>query len=176
MSIDRFHLKPRHITLKILPLHLPHLTARSRKVKDQTFELWPRACRWGQVWPWHVTMMSLNSNMAINRNTFCTFRYSLFCSKSDWLYQVLSRIPNNVKSLLLSVKGTRYKSRFGGFKTDIPHDCILGISVSIPTKAFCPPMCTLQTKVAIDTLHPKFLNGNYEKRPHWRRGSFISIL
>ena len=34
-------------------------------------------------------------------------------------------------------KGTRYKSRFGGFKTDITHDRILGASVNIPTKVFC---------------------------------------
>ena len=30
------------------------------------------------------------------------------------------------------LKGTRYKSRFGGFKTDIIHDRVLGISVNIP--------------------------------------------
>ena len=39
-------------------------------------------------------------------------------------------------------KGTRYKSRVG-FKTDITHIRVLGISVNIPTKAFCPPMCIL---------------------------------
>ena len=33
----------------------------------------------------------------------------------------------------------------GGFKTDIRHGrvFVLGISVNIPTKAFCPPMCVL---------------------------------
>ena len=40
-------------------------------------------------------------------------------------------------------KGTRYKSCFGGFKTDITHDHVLGISVNISTKAFCPLMCVL---------------------------------
>ena len=40
-------------------------------------------------------------------------------------------------------KGTHYKSHFGGFETDITHDRVLGISVNIPTKVFCPPMCIL---------------------------------
>ena len=30
-----------------------------------------------------------------------------------------------------------------GFKTDIIHDRVLGMSVNIPTKPFCPPMCFL---------------------------------
>ena len=33
-----------------------------------------------------------------------------------------------------TLKGTHYKSSFGGFKADIKHDCVLGISVNIPTK------------------------------------------
>ena len=40
-------------------------------------------------------------------------------------------------------KGTYYKFRLGGFKTDITHDRGKGISVYIPTKAFCPPMSIL---------------------------------
>ena len=38
----------------------------------------------------------------------------------------------------MEVKGTRYKSCFGRFKTDITHDRVLGISVNIPTKTCCP--------------------------------------
>ena len=38
------------------------------------------------------------------------------------------------------LKGTRYKSRFVGFKIDIIDGRVLGISVNIPTKTFCPPM------------------------------------
>ena len=41
----------------------------------------------------------------------------------------------------MTLKGTHYKSHFGGFKTDITHDRVLGISVNFPTKAFCPPIC-----------------------------------
>ena len=36
-----------------------------------------------------------------------------------------------------------YKRRFEGFRTDITHGPVLGISVNIPTKAFCPRMCFL---------------------------------
>ena len=43
----------------------------------------------------------------------------------------------------VSLKGTRYKNCFGGFKTDITHDRVLGISGNIPTKASCPPMFIL---------------------------------
>ena len=35
------------------------------------------------------------------------------------------------------------KAILGRFKTDITHDCVLGISVNIPTKPFCPAMCIL---------------------------------
>ena len=41
------------------------------------------------------------------------------------------------------VKGTRYKSLVGGYKTDTAHDRVLGMSVNIPATAFCPPMCIL---------------------------------
>ena len=36
-------------------------------------------------------------------------------------------------------KGSVTKAALG----DITHDRVLGISVNIPTKAFCPPMCFL---------------------------------
>ena len=38
---------------------------------------------------------------------------------------------------------TPIKKAVGVFKTDITHGCVLGISVNIPTKAFCPLMCFL---------------------------------
>ena len=38
------------------------------------------------------------------------------------------------------------KAVLWGFKTDITHDRLLGMSVNIPTKAFCSPM-----KVVLDT-------------------------
>ena len=31
----------------------------------------------------------------------------------------------------------------GGFKPDITHDRVVGISVNIPPKSLCPPMCIL---------------------------------
>ena len=42
--------------------------------------------------------------------------------------------------MLPVLKATGYNSRFGGFKRDITHVRVLGISVNIPTKAFCPLM------------------------------------
>ena len=42
-----------------------------------------------------------------------------------------------------TLKGTRCKSCFKGFKTNIIHDRVSGISGNIPTNAFCPPICIL---------------------------------
>ena len=41
------------------------------------------------------------------------------------------------KITMMSLKA---KAAFGGFKTDITHG---RVSVNIPAKAFCPPMCFL---------------------------------
>ena len=38
------------------------------------------------------------------------------------------------------LKDTRWNSCFGRFKTDITHDRTLGLSVNVPTEAFCPPV------------------------------------
>ena len=41
------------------------------------------------------------------------------------------------------LKCTHYKSCFGVFERDITHDRVSEVSVNVPTKAFCPPMCFL---------------------------------
>ena len=55
---------------------------------------------------------------------------------TDWSpVKNCSHLPRPI--LRLGFKGTPYKSCFGGFKTDITHGRVLGISVNIPTKVFC---------------------------------------
>ena len=53
------------------------------------------------------------------------------------------------KSLQLVIDGGPLDAPvFGRFNTDITHDRVSGMSVNIPTKAFCPQMCILFVYIA----------------------------